>query len=89
MDEDEMLETTNESEKVETRATEESEAEENSNPSEFTDKVEEENKLEFTQKELDRFVKDRLSRQETKIREEFEQKYGRLETIVNAGLRNQ
>ena len=70
-------------------ATEEIEAEETSNPSEFTDKVEEENKLEFTQKELDRFVKDRLSRQETKIREEFEQKYGRLETIVNAGLRNE
>lgn len=92
MDEDEMLETTNETEKVETLTTEEREGEGTLESAEFTDNTEnvkEENEAKFSQDDLDRIVKDRLSRQETKIREEFEQKYGRLETIVNAGLRNE
>lgn len=92
MDEDEMLETTNETEKVETLTTEEREGEGTLESAEFTDNTEnvkKENEAKFSQDDLDRIVKDRLSRQETKIREEFEQKYGRLETIVNAGLRNE
>jgi len=92
MDEDEMLETTNEAEKVDTLTTEEREGEGTLESAEFTDDtgdVKEENEAKFSQDDLDRIVKDRLSRQETKIREEFEQKYGRLETIVNAGLRNE
>ncbi len=64
-------------------------------PTEFTEgvetekegaTVEEEKGLKFTQEDVDRFVKDRLSRQEQKIREEYEQKYGRLEMVLKAGL---
>lgn len=97
MDENEMLETTNETENVELETTEEIEAEGQALPTEFTEDVEDkqdttvrtEKELKFSQEDVDRFVKDRLSRQEMKIREEYEQKYGRLETIVNAGLRNE
>ena len=91
-----MLETTNETENVDTLTTEEREGEGTLESAEFTDNtedtensVETEKEAKFSQDDLDRIVKDRLSRQEMKIREEFEQKYGRLETIVNAGLRNQ
>lgn len=93
MDNDEMLETTNDTENVDTQATEEFEAGVGAEPTEFTDSeqeevavVDEEKELKFTQEDVDRFVKDRLSRQEVKIREEYEQKYGRLETVMNAGL---
>ncbi len=92
MDGNEMLETTNETENVDTLTTEEREGEGTLESADFTDNTEsvkEENEVKFSQDDLDRIVKDRLSRQETKIREEYEKKYGRLETIVNAGLRNQ
>ena len=40
----------------------------------------------FTEKELDEIVAKKLARKEEKVRREFEKKYGRLETVVNAGL---
>lgn len=89
MDKDEVLETTNEAEKVDTLTTEEREGEGTLESAEFTDDVEsvkEENEAKFSQDDLDRIVKDRLSRQEQKIREEYEEKYGRVETVLKAGL---
>lgn len=92
MDENEMLETTNETENVDTLTTEEREGGGMLESADFTDNTEsvkEEKEAKFSQDDLDRIVKDRLSRQETKIREEYEQRYGRLERVLNAGLRNE
>lgn len=87
MDEKEVLEQTNETENVDTSATEQIEGVEldTAEATEQSDVVDEK-EVKFSQDDLDRIVKDRLSRQETKIREEYEEKYGRLETILNAGL---
>lgn len=86
-----MLEQTNEAEKTDTLSAEEKVGAVNSNTAEFTDgtekdDVKEEKEEVFTQEQLDKIVKDRLSRQERKIRDEYEEKYNQLETVLNAGL---
>lgn len=89
MEEDEMLETTNDAENVGTQTTEEFEEMGMTEPTETDEQVEEVEEKEvktFTQEELDKIVKDRLSRQESKIREEYEEKYERIEMVLNAGL---
>lgn len=86
---DEVLELTNEAEKVDTLSTEEKEDNGGLEATEFTEgksDVKEESEAKFTQEELNDIVKDRLSRQERKIRDEYEQKYGRMEMVLNAGL---
>lgn len=40
----------------------------------------------FTKEQVDEIVDKRIKRREAKIRKEYEKKYGRLETVVNAGL---
>lgn len=40
----------------------------------------------FTQDQVNEMVSKRLARKEAKIRKEYARKYGRLETVVNAGL---
>lgn len=88
--EDEIVEQTTDTENVDTLTTEELEGQE-VEAIETTDssdelKVEEEETKKFTQEELNKIVKDRLSRQEDKLRNEYEQKYSRVENVLNAGL---
>lgn len=53
---------------------------------EGSDIAEEKEVKTFTQVELDKIVKERVFRQKEKLREEYEEKYGRLETVLKAGL---
>lgn len=48
--------------------------------------VEEPQEEMFTKSQLEDIVKKRLGRQESKLRKEYANKYGKLETVVNAGL---
>lgn len=48
--------------------------------------VEEPKEEMFTKAQLEEIVKKRLGRQKDKIRKEYENKYSRLENVVNAGL---
>lgn len=91
MENEEIVEQTTETENVDTLATEELEG--NVKETEATENTETENveaeKEEvktFTQEELNKIVKERLSRQESKIRDEYEKKYSKVETVLNAGL---
>lgn len=94
MEENEMLEQTNESEKVETQTTEETEekveeiseteGQETTEPKKTLRELLEESP-EY-QTELNDMMKDRLDRQKNKIEREYTEKYGRLETVVNTGL---
>lgn len=57
---------------------------------EVTDSVEEQPQEEaietFTKEQVDEMIAKKLARKEAKIRREFENKYSRLETVVNTGL---
>jgi hypothetical protein len=53
---------------------------------EGTPEVEEPKEETFTKSQVDEIVKKRLGRQESKLRKEYANKYGKLETVVNAGL---
>lgn len=88
MEDEEIVEQTTETENVDTLATEQLEDKvEEVETAETTEEVVEEKETKtFTQKEVDKFVKDRLFRQENKIRDEYEQKYSRVEEVLNAGL---
>ena len=44
------------------------------------------NDKKYSDEELDAIIKRKLARQESKLRREYENKYSRLETVVNAGL---
>lgn len=94
MDKDEeMLEQTNETENVDTETTEENqegvtEAEETESSSE-----KEETKLEFTQDELNRMIEERVKREkntskrnESNLRQEYENKIANIENIIKAGF---
>lgn len=94
MDKDEeMLEQTNETENVDTETTEENqegvtEAKETESSSE-----KEETKLEFTQDELNRMIEERVKREkntskrnESNLRQEYENKIANIENIIKAGF---
>lgn len=94
MDKDEeMLEQTNETENVDTETTEENqegvtEAEGTESSSE-----KEETKLEFTQDELNRMIEERVKREkntskrnESNLRQEYENKIANIENIIKAGF---
>lgn len=88
MEDEEIVEQTTDTENVGTLATEELEDKvKEVETAEPTEEVvgEKETKI-FTQEEVDKFVKDRLFRQENKIRDEYERKYSRVEEVLNAGL---
>lgn len=92
MEENELLEQTNEAENVETQTTEETEViaetpeqgEEAQEPKKTLKELLEESP-EY-QSEFNDLVKNRLDRQKNKIERDYTEKYGRLETIVNTGL---
>ncbi len=91
MENEEIVEQTTDTENVDTLATEELEGK--AETTEATETTEEETKVEeekdvktFTQEEVDEIVKRRLARNESKIRSEYEDKYSRVETVLNAGL---
>ena len=89
-DENGIVEQTTDTENVDTLATEELEGQE-VEAIETTDgsnelEVEEKDAKKFTQEEVNKIVKDRLSRQEDKLRNEYEQKYSKVENVLNAGL---
>lgn len=102
MDEDEMLEQTNETENDETLTSEEEEekVEENdakdeteTEESEDNSSGEKESEKKFTQEELDFIVKDRVrkadkasKRNEESIRQEYENKLSEIENVLNAGF---
>lgn len=44
------------------------------------------NDKKYSDEELDAIIKRKLARQESKLRREYDKKYSRLETVVNAGL---
>lgn len=44
------------------------------------------NDKKYSDEDLDAIIKRKLARQESKLRREYENKYSRLETVVNAGL---
>lgn len=54
---------------------------------ETTEEPEEQiNDKKYSDEELDAIIKRKLARQESKLRREYDKKYSRLETVVNAGL---
>ena len=54
---------------------------------EHTEEPEEQiNDKKYSDEELDAIIKRKLARQESKLRREYDKKYSRLETVVNAGL---
>ena len=86
MEDEEMLETTNETENVETETTEE--IQETNAEAEVTEK-----KLELTQKQLNDMIADRVrrsenasKRKENSLRQEYEEKFANIENIINAGF---
>ncbi len=88
MDNEEMLEQTNETENVDTQTTEEiGEGIGETDTTETTDNVEEEKEevKTFTQEEVDEIVKKRLARKERDFQKELS-KYKDVENILNAGL---
>lgn len=96
MEDEEMLETTNETEKVETETTEEIQEEvdtETPEAEEQESEVEEKEVKTFTQKQLDDIVTDRVRRErntakrsEDNIRREYEEKLADIENIIKAGF---
>ena len=88
MEDEEIVEQTTDTENIGTLPTEKIEDKvEEVEATDTTDEVEEERETKtFTQEEVDKFVKDRLFRQENKIRDEYERKYSRVEEVLNAGL---
>ena len=96
MEDEEMLETTNETENVETETTEEMQEEVNTEAPEAeveeTEAEETEVKT-FTQEQLDAIIADRVrrerntsSRSEANIRREYEEKLADIENIIKAGF---
>ena len=95
MEEEEKLETTNETENVETETTEEIQEEVNT---ETPETEEEESKVEekvlnLTQKELNKMMEDRIRRErntakrsEADIRREYEEKLADIENVIKAGF---
>lgn len=65
---------------------EEVESEEVNEPEEDETSKEEAEKKLYTDEELDEIIARKLSRQKRKLEREYEKKYSRLETVVNAGL---
>lgn len=96
MEEEEMLETTNETENVETETTEEIQDEVNTEAPEAEveeTEVEETPAKTFTQEQLDAIIADRVrrerntsSRSEANIRREYEEKLADIENIIKAGF---
>lgn len=95
MEDEEMLETTNETENVETETTEEiQEVVDTENPeAEEVESEAEEKVLTFTQKKLNELMEDRVRRErntskrsEANIRREYEEKLADIENIIKAGF---
>lgn len=94
MEDEEMLETTNETENVETETTEEIQDEVNTEAAEVEEKSEVEEKvLTFTQTKLNKMMEDRVRREqnaakrnEANIRREYEDKLADIENIIKAGF---
>lgn len=96
MEEEEMLETTNETENVETETTEEIQEEVNTEAPETEveeTEVEETEVKTFTQEQLDAIIADRVrrerntsSRSEANIRREYEERLADIENIIKAGF---
>ena len=96
MEDEEMLETTNETENVETETTEEMQEEVNTEAPETEveeTEVEETEVKTFTQEQLDAIIADRVrrerntsSRSEANIRREYEEKLADIENIIKAGF---
>lgn len=95
MEEEEMLETTNETENVETETTEEmQEVVDTETPEvEETESEAEEKVLTFTQEKLNELIEDRVRRErntskrsEANIRREYEEKLADIENIIKAGF---
>ena len=96
MEDEEMLETTNETENVETETTEEIQEEVNTETPETEveeTEVEETEVKTFTQEQLDAIIADRVrrerntsSRSEANIRREYEEKLADIENIIKAGF---
>lgn len=99
-DEEEMLDTTNETENVETETTEEMQEEVDTETAEteesdYEEDLEEEEKevKEFTQTQLNKLIEDRVRREqntskrnEANIRREYEEKMADIENIIKAGF---
>lgn len=75
-----------ETEKAELTAEEIEDVESEETPIEEEVKEEAEPVETFTKEQVNAMVEKRLRRQENKLRREYANKYGRLETVVNAGL---
>lgn len=94
MDEDEeMLEQTNETENVDTETTEENQEEVTETEGTEDSSEKEEKKLEFTQDELNRMIEERVKREkntskrnESNLRQEYENKIANIENIIKAGF---
>lgn len=96
MEDEEMLETTNETENVETETTEEIQEEVNTEAPEAEAEEAEAEETEvktFTQEQLDAIIADRVrrerntsSRSEANIRREYEEKLADIENIIKAGF---
>lgn len=95
MEDEEMLETTNETENVETETTEEmQEVVDTETPeTEENNSEEEEKVLTFTQEKLNKMMEDRVRREqntakrnEANIRREYEEKLADIENIIKAGF---
>lgn len=96
MDDEEMLETTNETENVETETTEEIQEEVNTETAETEveeTEVEEKEVKTLTQKQLNEIIADRVRRErntskrnEADIRREYEDKLADIENIIKAGF---
>lgn len=95
MEEEEMLETTNETENVETETTEEIQdvVDTDSTETEEVESQVEEKVLTFTQEKLNELVEDRVRRErnaskrsEANIRREYEEKLADIENIIKAGF---
>jgi len=93
MENEEIVEQTTDTENVDTLSTEELEDKVEGTETAETTEIENNNEVvdekevkTFTQEELNEIVKGRLAKQERKIREEYEDKYSRVENVLNAGL---
>lgn len=95
MEDEEMLETTNETENVETETTEEIQeiVDIDTPETEETESEEEEKVLTFTQEKLNELIEDRVRRErntskrsEANIRREYEEKLAGIENIIKAGF---
>ena len=94
MDNDEeVLEQTNETENVDTVTTEENQGEVTEAEGTNEDSKKEENKLEITQDELNRMIEERVKREkntsrrnESNLRQEYENKIANIENVIKAGF---